>query len=215
MSDEMVINFMNEASTGFDEYYDTKDWGSYYAEATQIYSMVAGEMLSVNSLPFVYDQMISVPVSVQCAKTDSYNLNFSNLESFDNVDIWLEDLYAKGELIKITPDNNTYTLVGAPHLMSDRFIIHFNASFLPNFIGENETKLINIYAANNNVHIINDSNEDIQEIAVYNIMGQEVTRTRLPAQQNYKLGLSVPTGYYIVRVRTDTKMYSEKVFIFN
>jgi len=52
MEDDMVINFMQESTTGLDEDYDSKDWGSYFADATQIYSLVAGEMLSVNSLPF-------------------------------------------------------------------------------------------------------------------------------------------------------------------
>ena len=104
------------------------------------------------------------------------------------------------------------------HIENNIATIEFGHSASNSFPSELLNRLVislNELSINNNVHIINDSNEDIQEIAVYNIMGQEVTRTRLPTQQNYKLGLSVPTGYFIVRVRTDTKMYSEKVFIFN
>ena len=82
MKDEMVIHFSQEATTGLDELYDTKDWGNYYEDATQIYSLVAGEMLSVNSLPFMYDQMMSVPVHIETKAPDSYTLSFNKCRKF-------------------------------------------------------------------------------------------------------------------------------------
>ncbi|PLW98564.1 MAG: hypothetical protein C0591_04190 [Marinilabiliales bacterium] len=213
MKDEMVIHFSQEATTGLDELYDTKDWGSYYEDATQIYSVVAGEMLSVNSLPFVYDEMMSVPVHIETKAPDSYTLSFNNLESFTNTDIWLEDSYSGGEMIKITPENSTYTFFSSPDLLADRFVVHFNASFLPNAIGEVEDKLINIYAVHNELYILNESTETIKEVAVFNILGQEISRAQVPEQSTYKFNLYEPAGYYIARVLTNKNVYSEKIFI--
>ncbi len=213
-SDDMVIHFMDEATSGYDELYDTEDWGSYYADATQINSPVEGEQLSVTSLPFLYDQITHVPVNVICAKADSYSLTFSNLESFTNVDIWLEDTYAQSNWIKITPENTTYLFFHSPELQSNRFIVHFNASYLPNSIDEVQQKLIKIYSSGNNVYIINNSSEVVKEISIFNLMGQEIMRTQVPQQNNYKLRLNEPTGYYAVRVRTNKSVYSEKVLIF-
>ncbi len=213
MKDEMVINFMQEATTGYDELFDTRDWGSYYADATQIYSIVAGEKLSVNSLPFHYDQMTSVPVNIEAKAQATYELTFSNFESLINVDIWLEDTYDEGNLIKISEDNSIYTFFGSPNLQADRFNIHFNASFLPNAIEEFEEKLIKVYSANSDLYIINNSKEIVKEVSVYNIMGQEISRTDVPEQNNYKIKIYGATAYYVVRIHTNKNIYTEKVFI--
>ncbi len=214
MRDEMVIHFMDEATSGYDELYDTEDWGSYYADATQVNSPVIDKQLSVTSLPFQYDQMMNVPVNVKCAKADSYSLTFSNLESFSNVDIWLEDTYAQGDWMMITPENSTYVFFHSPELQSNRFVVHFNASFLPNSIEEVQEELIKIYSSRNNVYIINNSNETVKEIMIINLMGQEIMRTQVPQQNNYKLRLDEPTGYYVVWVRTNEGVYTNKVLIF-
>jgi len=212
-NDDMVINFMNEANSGYDELYDTEDWGSYYADATQINSPVEGEQLSVTSLPFLYDQITHVPVNVICAKADTYSITFSNFESFHNVDIWLEDTYAQSDWIKITPENATYLFFQSPELQSNRFIVHFNASYLPNSIDEVQQKLIKIYSSGSDVYVINTSREVVKEISIFNLMGQEIVRTQVPQQNNYTFHLNETTAYYAVRVRTNKSVYSEKVLI--
>ena len=115
--------------------------------------------------------------------------------------------------MKITPDNSSYTFFGSPDLQADRFVVHFNASFLPNAIGEVEEKLINVYAANNELYILNESTETIKEVAVFNILGQEISRTQVPEQSTYKFNLYEPAGYYVAKVLTNKNVYSEKIFI--
>ena len=72
---------------------------------------------------------------------------------------------------------------------------------------------IKIYSSGHSTYVLNRSDEKIKEITIYNMLGQEVVKVKVPAQNMHKLELNGQTAYYAVLVLTDKNLYSEKVFI--
>ena len=136
------------------------------------------------------------------------------MESFEyGTEILREDKMAETGLIQKTPENSQYSFYGSPDDNKNRFAIHFMATYNPDFVDESQYKLINIYTSDSELCLLNNSKETIEEIAVFNMLGQEIYRSKLPEQNTYKFNLHAPTGYYVARVLTNKNIYSEKVFI--
>ena len=72
---------------------------------------------------------------------------------------------------------------------------------------------VHMYASGNTVHIKNTSNEIIDEIAIYNLVGQEMLRQRVPAQNSHQFSISGNSGYYIVQAVSGIKKVTTKVYI--
>ena len=225
-SDELYIGFLPDATNIYDEDLDAKKWDSYSNGATMIRSIATdGTELAINNLNQEYyftENITSVPVHFQCGFDGFYTFNFSQIESFDSgAEIWLEDKKNRKNNIDerssmlITEDNHIYSFTASPDDAHDRFIIHFfGPSYLPNSVGDNNNpEKLRIYSFNNSIYLLNNSNEELKEVAVYNLLGQEVLRSNIASQEINQFELNAPTGYYAVRVVTDQNAYSDKVFI--
>ncbi|PLW93692.1 MAG: hypothetical protein C0591_14180, partial [Marinilabiliales bacterium] len=214
--DELIIKFTEEATTEFDEDFDAEKWDSYYADATEIYSLSSdNKKLTINTLPPVRNEVMSIPVHFKCGADSAYRLTFKNLSSLvaDGIEIWLEDKTINTNWLHIGIQDSIYTFIGSPEDNIDRFIIHFLGPTGMNYEINGEDDFLKIYAANSNLYIFNDSGELIKEVVVYNMMGSEILRTGNIRQSLYQLQINAITGYYIVKVLTDKNVYSEKVFL--
>ena len=214
--DELIINFVEGATPDFDNVLEAEKWSSYFNDATEIYSLSKDDIkLSINSLPPVGTEVISVPVHFKCGADSAYKLTFKNLNSLasDGIEVWLEDKAVNTDWLHIGIQDSIYTFNGSPEDDIDRFIVHF---FGPTGINDEingEDVPLKIYAANSNVYILNDSDELIKEVVIYNMMGSEILRTGNIRQSLYQMKINASTGYYIAKVLTDKNVYSEKVFI--
>ena len=55
--------------------------------------------------------------------------------------------------------------------------------------------------------------EQIKELVIYDMMGQQVLRNSVPDQTTSKIYVSDKTGYYVVRVLTDKQVHTQKILI--
>lgn len=203
ISDETVIYFNEEATTELDYSYDAL---KLMAPATpQAYTMLGESRMAINAFNNM-TQTSNVKLGVSAPEAGEFTLSASNIESFDvNTPIYLEDL-SNGTIVNLR-ENSTYTFT-ADEGTAERFLVHFTAV---QGIGDDPAaEVSNIYAVNRQVYVNFTATKG--EISVYNILGQEISRT---IAFNGLNTVDVPQGnaVYIVKVVSDNSTVTKKVFV--
>ncbi len=73
---------------------------------------------------------------------------------------------------------------------------------------------LSIYTYNNRLYIKSNNEEPLNgKVLVYNLMGQVMINKKLENNSMNSINIDAQSGYYIVRVVTDTNTYSQKIFI--
>ena len=220
--DETYIHFREGATTAYDVPYDAKKWYSMDPEATMIWTIASDNTnLAINKLPLEDLHVIlnSIPLQFVCGYGGGeYILTFSELDTFDEtVEIWLQDLLIGNDWINVTAEESVYTFTGLPEEPADRFRIHI---LDPEFVVMDADEMdmvqypVKIYAAKNNIYIINSAGSVLNDIKIYNILGSEVNHKLTSASGKLNtIQINEQTGYYFARVLTDNNVYTEKVLI--
>jgi hypothetical protein len=203
VSDETVIYFSETATSELDYSFDAH---KLMAEAApQAYTMLGNDRMGINAFNNVSETSI-VTLGVNAPEAGEYTLTASNLESFDgSIPVLLEDLLT-GQKVDLR-QMSTYSFSSEAGT-SERFAIHF-AEFQG--IGDDvSTEVNSIYAVNQTVYV--DFTAVKGDITIYNILGQEISRTGAINGLNL---VSVPQGnaVYIVKVITDNSTVTKKVFV--
>ena len=214
-SDGLLVHFYNGSLEGYDANEDVEKMMSDNENATQIWTNINDGMnMSINAMPeeLLQGEMFSVPLSFKCTTTTDYTLTFNDIESFElETEVYLEDTQT-GENWVYLNDNPIYTFNAAAQQSPDRFIIHF---FGPTDIEEVSTETVNIYSSGQYAYVRNNTQENIKMIYIYNLSGELVLSKKNADNLNFnKFWVSDQIGYYVVRVLTDTNIYTEKVLIF-
>lgn len=203
VNDETVIYFNEAATTGLDYSFDARKLMA--VGAPQAYTMLANDRMAINSFNST-NQTASVILGVNTPAAGEYSITASNLESFDaSTPIYLEDLLT-GQKVNLR-ETNSYAFSSGEGT-SERFVVHF-AEYQG--IGDDPaSEITSIYAVNNSVYV--DFNAVKGAISIYNILGQEISRTGASNGLNV---ISVPQGnaVYIVKVISDNTTVTKKVFV--
>lgn len=211
--DYLYIRFDENASFNYDQEIEAVKWNSMNEDATMIRSLAADNTeLAINALPFqsLNNELVSVPVIFHCGYEGDYTFSFLGIDSFENdTEIWLQDMLISGDWININ-NNPEYTFPASPNDIDDRFVIHFAG---PTGINPTtEASDITIYAHKQNAYIVNNGNETIQKVFVYDLIGRLVNEKTINSTGVNKIPISGKAGYYIVKVITENNIYSDKVF---
>jgi hypothetical protein len=202
-SDETVIYFNENATTAMDYEYDAVKLLA--PAAPQLYTMLSNDRMAINSFNNL-SETTTVKMGINAPESGEYTISVSNIESFDaSTPIYLEDLLT-GQIINLREAGSV--TVAAEEGTAERFLVHFTT---PQGIGEpGNSDITGIYSANSNIYV--DFNGPAGEIAVFNILGQEVTRT---GASNGLNTVSVPQGnaVYIVKVVSENSAVTKKVFV--
>ncbi len=126
-SDETIICFNEYANESFDSEFDAYKF-IINDNVNHLYSKTPEEFgLAINTLPnILLDNGISVPLSYNVVESGNYTITATELESFFEEIIILEDI-----LLGTTTDlneNPIYIFTANPEDDPNRFIIHFNVS---------------------------------------------------------------------------------------
>ena len=204
--DKTVVRFFDGAAEGFDSDFDAyKLYGN--DDAPQLYSIIAEEILAINSLP-VLDEYRIVPLGFECDVPALFTIEASEIESFEgNITIYLEDI-KEGTLYNLS-NNPSYTFTHEIGNDPNRFLLHFGN---PNDINETDQHNIRIYSNENIVYVQQPAGLQV-EIVVYNILGQEIKREIVNNEELTRIRVTNGTGYYIVKVKTGKQLLTQKVFI--
>ena len=202
-SDGTRIYFNAEATEGMDNQFDAeKMFGP--EEAPQLFSITPDNVLSINCLPEVNENVV-VPVGLKVGVNTSYTITASDVESFNaGTQVYLEDLKT-GKMINLT-EQNAYTFDATTTDNVNRFKVHFgNASTTTS------STAINAYAFENTVYVNNPSLVNINDVVIYNALGQVVTSFKPEISTLAKYNVNLASGSYIVKMVTDNNVVSNKV----
>ncbi|MCX6231694.1 MAG: endonuclease [Bacteroidetes bacterium] len=195
----IVIN--EQATTEYDLKFDgTKLYGS--SIAPKLYSILSdGHELSTNAIPLPTNTTF-INLGFKAGVNGNYTITADGIQTFTTCGaVILED--RKSNLTQNLHENPVYNFTAATSDNPDRFILHF-ATSLPN-------KNINIYAYENSIYI--NGSENIMQIAVYNLLGQQIkTISNVNGMQSIGMKGNA-SAYYIVKVITDHNVYTEKVWL--
>jgi hypothetical protein len=210
--DMASIVFRDFATGNYDTYDAQKLYGD--AQAPQLFTLSSDNAsLTINSLPFA-GRNTTIPVNFTVPEngTGAYSLTASKLENFHpSTTITLEDKKeSKMHDLKANPVYSfDYTHGDDPA----RFLLHFyNSSYAVNDLdGQNEMK---IYSNGNTVYVKDFTGHPVTgDLYMYNMVGQEVMHQQVAAIAINNFNVSLPGGYYIVRVITKDKTFNSKIYL--
>jgi hypothetical protein len=115
-----------------------------------------------------------------------------------------------GEMINVA-EQPSYTFAASPDDEEIRFELHFMTTV--GIISVVDNSNVYIYSSGNSVYVRSNENIEAGSIKVFNIAGLEILAKQLEGVPLNKIDLSAETGYYVVQVTTNDKVYSQKVFI--
>ena len=153
---------------------------------------------------------LSFPFTVQlgfkAGVNDTYSISADDINSFaPDIDILLEDVIT-GTTTNLR-QQPVYAFTANNNDNAQRFFVHFFKN--PVDINDAGRSNGNIFAYGNNIYVNTCGKEAV--IFLYNDLGQEVADKKLCNSILTKITVN-STGYYIVKVLSDKKVYNAKVF---
>lgn len=122
-TDEMIINFENNATNGFDANYDAAKMYSASSNVPSISSIISNVEYAINQLPA---QEISIPVKVTTGSSGLHTLNVSGVNAFNNYAcVTLEDLFT-GQIYDLT-NTSSIMFYLSDTTQNPRFVLHIGA----------------------------------------------------------------------------------------
>ena len=214
-ADELYIYFIEGATPNYDVEMESIKWYSIYPDATMIWSIAGdGTELAINAMPLscLYNGCTDIPVHFQCGYDDEYTLTFSGMDTFEYpTEFWIEDLNDPSNWINVNNEMDTYTFTGYVSDSSfNRFVIHFMD---PTGVRPNSVKQPRVYASTQYAVIETDTPENIKDIQIFNLIGNEMNAKHGDFDRRTRLYVSGQIGYYFVKVTTEKNIYSQKIFI--
>ncbi len=204
--DQATIRFDANATSNYDSQFDVKKIFGL-DEAPQFYSVIQNEILSINALPSLTGVVV-VPMALKVGANGTYTITASEMNSFANgTTIMLED--TKTNTFTNLNQQSVYTFTANVADNANRFKVHFGV----NGINENNNGNISIYSNKNVIYVNNNSKETVKEIVVMNMLGQQILSKKAANSTVNTITMDVATAYYVVKVVTANKVYTEKVYV--
>jgi hypothetical protein len=205
--DAIFINFNPLASDAYDVDFDVEKMFGL-AEAPQLYSIITGKNLSINSMP-EFTEGMSIPLGYECGVSGNTTIEAFGMEGFEGgIVLYLEDL--KSGLIHNLKENPVYTFFHISGDDPERFILHFGN---PASMETSIESSIQIYSGNNSI-VINRQEPATMTVLIYDMMGRQVSFVQIPFDEvSSTIDLNVKTGAYIVKTITNQESLSKMVFI--
>jgi hypothetical protein len=216
-SDETIVWFNDEATTGYDENYDGYKLFSSEATFGQLYSILGGRNYVINGISLPSDSTI-VPLGVKIAQAGNYSLLRKVLEKLDNYDVYLIDK-ANGNYIVDLKKSDKYTFSSDAGTFIDRFVLKFASLTTSAEDPKDINKNFNIYGTESFINILPpDDFAGVSDgiVRIYNLTGRIVKQVNSIGLYGGSL-LQIPftghQGVYIVEIKSGLSSYKGKVLV--
>ena len=211
---QTLVGYISGATQGLDRGFDGESFGG---NNVTFYSIIPEAKLTIQGRALPFDENDTVILGYNATKKGNYSIRIDHLDGvFANQNIYLEDK----EL------NVTHDLKLKPYVFStkvgdfnNRFVLRYGGKTLgvnENSINENELKIT--YIQNNNTLVINNvlTDDIVEKIALYNIIGQSISTWKIENQdqQNIQIPVkSISSGIYIAKIKTSKGELSKKIIV--
>jgi hypothetical protein len=197
---ESTIRIDNNATAGFDFYYDSRFLPGY---APLFYSVANGERLSTNTLP-VLTETTSIPFGFE--KNDADEFEIELLQGIPDTELMLSDLKLGTEhnLSKST----VYSFTSVDGDDPNRFVLHFGAVGTHDQLPEMQP-----FTFITNDQLVVKSADAKALLQIYDMQGRLLQSHQLSTEGMHNLPLNLPSGIYIVRLISHSKSTSVKLVV--
>lgn len=206
--DRTYIGFRDEASRGFDHYYDVRKLtGS--AESPYVFSYLDdNSKMGINSFPSPTNNDL-VPIGVLIPEDGVYTINFSFFESFNEDQFF----YLKDRLL-----NKYYNIREESHIEfthqeghpEHRFDLLFKEVTSVDEL--NQDLELSIYSYNHIIYLSAEHFSSNDKVQFFNVLGQKMGEENI---SDLGSGVSVdwPSAYYLVKIATEQGLLTQKFYL--
>ncbi len=206
--DEKVIAFSPEAAESYEAYDSKKKFGNN-SDLIELYSIVDGYNLTINTYPDLVSNMI-IPLCYKTSKAGTFQIALEDIQGIDeNVQVLLTD---NDDIITVdlTVDG-FYEFTSEKTNSTTRFDIELINGFTTNTDEKPTTKPAEIYAIKKNVFIKTFGSEDAN-FSILNTEGKLIKQGKLNSGTLNEIQIQ-QTGVYIIKVIQDNQLSTKKVVI--
>ncbi|MDY0078051.1 MAG: S8 family serine peptidase [Bacteroidales bacterium] len=208
-TDESVVCFVEESTTGFDGQYDAlkfKNWN----EAPNIYSLALGKTeLSINSIPYS-TEAYQMELGFEWNQDGEATIELQGMESFgDWVSILFEDRLT-GIRFDLR-DQNTYSFQHEAEADPSRFVLHFMGVTAVDELQSDKSDY-HIWSADKQLHISNPATLPAL-LEVFDLQGRLLYSSSLSADAKWTIGGLPEAQLLLIRLSNDETVVNQKVFI--
>ncbi|KAF0129185.1 MAG: subtilisin-like serine protease [Bacteroidetes bacterium] len=208
-SDEIVLRFIEEATTDFDGEWDAlKLKGGDLIPS--VFTLSADQIqLSINSIPLV-TETFTVPLGFEWLENGEASLSFEGIETFEQQEsLMLDDL-----LTGITVDLSTQTSYSFTHQIENdphRFVLRFMGP-----TGNDESKAgseaLKTWIADGQLKFSVQDNKGNGTVEVFDLKGSKLLQKQFFGSQPVTLDGLKTASVVLLKVTTATRVFNQKVF---
>jgi hypothetical protein len=210
MSDESVLQFNNDATTGFDSDFDALKLTGNESAPSLFTRLDDGTQVSINSLP-ASSLSGDIPIGFSCAKAGTYTLEIHGMNSMNaDLPVYLMDT-KNNTLINLRNDS----IVTFGYSINDepmRFLLHFSS---PAGISQvDESAHPSVYATPGFINVELGSKFSESSIEVYDLSGRHVAGISSATQGLNSISFDGNKGNYIIKITNQSNSYTTKLWIY-
>ncbi|MCD4698169.1 MAG: T9SS type A sorting domain-containing protein, partial [Bacteroidales bacterium] len=205
-TDDAVILLHPEGTSEFDGLYDLAQFENI-PEAPQLYSIMSDGNYAVNVISENTEEAV-IAIGFKTGQAGTYEITTASMSNFsNNMTMVLEDI--KLDILTELKEGISYEFDFDLMDNEHRFNLHFKDAAIDDEKGYLD---IHIYSFNDQVYIQTPELESA-EVVIFDIMGQEILREQTSSTGYSVLKITTGTGYYLVKLITNDRIITEKVFI--
>jgi hypothetical protein len=209
---QILLGFMNEKATAaIDAGYDALNIDDY---PNDMYFVNNDNQLVIQGEGY-FDKNASYPLGVKTDAEGKATFNLDQAENFDSKQRFF--IYDK---LTDTYHNITtapYEVTLQAGLIKDRFYLRFtDGKTLNTEVLTDQGDVIRVRHAPNAIIINNPTKDEITEIILYNILGQNMASSKIKTKEQQEIQIPIKKlapGVYITKVQTTTTAFSKKIII--
>jgi hypothetical protein len=203
-TDATFIRFDENATSGYDDGMDAYKLDGDET-APMIYTVSGDSRLSINTLKNA-SQNPELILYFKAGVNGEYKLTASNVGSFNQTEIYLEDLFTNAR--QKLGENSEYTFIAKPEDPLNRFKLVFGSVG----INHTEEEVPGVYAYEGMIYI-HFTEMTKAKVTINNLAGQIISRQDIRGEGLLNMPAPKASGIYLINILTNKGSYTSKVFV--
>lgn len=208
-TDETYLSLREEASIGFDNYYDVhKLFGSSnYPHIFSYIDVLNDEKAAIQSIPYP-EPWQEIHLGHRIGLSGNFTLKVEGIHNFaPDLEIYLVDKLNQ-EIFNLRSDSVFQFYIDITE-QPQRFDLLFDLSTQLNSIGHNNCK---VFFVDDQLIIDQHHSEEVyKDLVIYNLLGQAI-KTQVIESDFEMISVDLPSSYYVIQLRSQNKYLNQKIF---
>lgn len=209
-----AIIFTDNATTSFDNGYDSSVFGGYNA-AFGVYTVLVannkGEKLAIQSLPSSDFENMIIPVGIAAKANSEITFSAETLNVPKGYDVVLEDRQ-QNEFVNLSDENTLYKTTVAEKITEGRFYVHVTSSVLST--NDKFLHSVNLFVADKNKIRVVGLQDGTATFQLFNILGEQIFSTSFQSKNTNDISLpSLARGVYVAQLTSASGNVNKKIVL--